>query len=97
MKLTTAQVKQALTQFDAEAIPENHPAAAQLSQAFGDHTFFIDLNGLHIVAPVERSGDHKADKPAGQVVKLASWSDSARTSLAPHEPELTELYVLLAA
>jgi hypothetical protein len=98
MKLTSAQVKQTLEQFDAEAIPEDHPAAAQLSQAFGDHTFFLDLNGLHIVAPVEPpSGNSHAGKRGGQVVKLASWNDSKRTSLAPHEPEATEFYIVMAA
>jgi hypothetical protein len=31
----------------------------------------------------------------GQVVKLASWQDTARTSLKPHEPEPTGVMVLL--
>jgi hypothetical protein len=94
MKLTSAQVERTLNQFDAEALPEDHPAVAQLSQVFGDHTFFIDPNGLHILTPVE------SDRPgtrAGQVMKLASWNDSTRTSLAPHEPEPTEVIILLAA
>ena len=65
MKLTSVQVKQTLAQFDAEAIPEDHPAAAQLRQAFGDHTFFLDLSGLHIVAPVEsQPGNSQAGKLA---------------------------------
>ena len=49
MKLTSAQVERALTQFQAQAIPENHPVLPQLNKLFGDHTFFLDNNGLNIV------------------------------------------------
>jgi hypothetical protein len=35
-------IERTLTQFEAEAVPENHPALAQLNRLFGDHTFFID-------------------------------------------------------
>ena len=49
MKLTSAQVERALTQFQAQAIPENHPVLPQLNKLFGDHTFFLDSNGLNIV------------------------------------------------
>jgi hypothetical protein len=31
----------------------------------------------------------------GTVVNLANWSDSKLTSLAPHEPEATEIVVML--
>jgi hypothetical protein len=33
----------------------------------------------------------------GVVMKLASWSDSRRTSLAPHPPEVTDVVVVLKA
>jgi hypothetical protein len=93
MKLTSAQVERALSQFEAEPIPEDHPALSQLSKIFGDHTFFIHPDGLHIVALTES----KPGTQAGQVVKLASWIDAARTRLAPHEPEPTNVVILLAA
>ena len=93
MKLTSAQVERALAQFEAEPIPEDHPAFPQLIKIFGDHTFFIRPDGLHIVAPTES----KPGTQAGQVVKLASWSGPARTNLAPHEPEPTNVVILLAA
>jgi hypothetical protein len=92
MKLNTALVERTLDQFDAQAIPENHPVVHQLNSLFGDHTFFLDANGLNIVEP---TGATDSGSQTGQVVKLAGWSDDNRTSLAPHEPELTEVVIVL--
>ena len=92
MKLNTALVERTLNQFDAQAIPENHPVVQQLNSLFGDHTFFLDANGLNIVEP---TGQTDSGSQTGQVVKLAGWSDDNRTSLAPHQPELTEVVIVL--
>jgi hypothetical protein len=92
MKLTAARVDRTLSQFEAMPLPEDHPAIAQLNQLFGEHTFFLTVSGLHVVEPAETPDE--AD-PTGQVVKLASWGDSNRTSLVPHEPEPTEVVVVL--
>ncbi|HLI13123.1 MAG TPA: hypothetical protein VKY65_16135 [Alphaproteobacteria bacterium] len=92
MKLTSAGVERTVSQIGAEAIPENHPALPQLSRIFGNHTFFLDADGLHIVEPVE------SDRPVsgmGRLVKLASWNDPSQTSLAPHEPEPTGVVIVL--
>lgn len=91
MKLTSALVERTVSQFGAEAIPDTHPVIPQLSELFGDHTFFLDGNGLHIVEPVERT---PTGVQAGKVVKLASWSDDNHTSLAPHRPEVTDVVVI---
>ena len=40
MKLNSALVECALDQFEAQAIPDNHPVVPQLNSLFGDHTFF---------------------------------------------------------
>ena len=48
MKLTSAQVERTLTQFRGEAIPDNHPVIPQLKGLFGEHTFFLDSNGLRV-------------------------------------------------
>jgi len=93
VKLSTAMVQRTLDQFEALALPENHPAIGTLSKAFGDHTFFIDDEGLNIVQPAVRD-DSGAE--LGQVFKLASWEDAERTSLKPHEPEPTGVMVALA-
>lgn len=92
MKLTSTLVEKTLNQFEAQAIPENHPAVPQLNHLFGDHTFFLDSSGLSIVEPADTT---QTGAPAGKVVKLASWSDASRTSLAPHPPEATDTVVVL--
>ena len=91
MRLTTAQVERALGQFDAQAIPEDHPVTAQLSDLFGDHTFFLDTSGLNVVEPV----DPTTDGESGKVVNLADWTDDSLTRLAPHPPQVTEIVIVL--
>jgi hypothetical protein len=90
MKLSSALVERTLRQFEAQAIPDDHPVAAQLMEVFGDHTFFIDDNGLNIVEPAEplQDGDRML-----RVVNIANWSDANHTSLAPHEPEPTDAII----
>ena len=91
MKLTSEQVERTLMQFEAHAVPNNHPVVPQLSEMFGDHTFFLDSNGLNILEPIE-AGPEAGVQPA-QVVNLANWSDATLTKLAPHEPEPTDAVV----
>ena len=92
MKLNTALVERTLTQFDARPIPDDHPAVPQLNSMFGDHTFFLDGNGLSIVEP---AGATDSGAQTAQVIKLADWKDANRTSLVPHEPQPTDLVVVL--
>ncbi len=84
MRLTSTQVERTLRQFDGQAIPDNHPVLPQLNRLFGDHTFFLDGNGLNIVEPAEPT---QAGVEAGKIVNVANSSDANLTSLAPHEPE----------
>ena len=92
MKLNATQVKRTLSQFDAEVLPDNHPAVPQLNSWFGDHTFFIDQEGLNVLEPAETP---EVEGQVGEVVSLASWSDATLTSLRPHEPEPTGLVIAL--
>jgi hypothetical protein len=94
MRLTSALVERTLSQFEAEAIPDNHPAVPQLRGLFGDHTFFLDGNGLNIVEPAEPSQE---GVQAGKVVNLASWNDADPPKLAPHEPEPTGVVIVLGS
>jgi hypothetical protein len=87
MKLASTLVEKTASQLDAQAVPENHPAMPELSKRFGEHTFFLDGNGLNIVEPAE------ADEAVWKVVKIASWSNEERTSLMPHSPEPTGVVV----
>jgi hypothetical protein len=92
MKLNSTQVKQTLSQFDAEVLPEDHPAIAQLNNLFGVHTFFLDGSGLKVLEP---AGAPETAPQSGEVVSLADWSDATLTSLKPHKPELTGVVVVL--
>jgi len=95
MKLSSAQVERALTQFQAQAIPENHPVLPQLNKLFGDHTFFLDSNGLNIVELTP--GERTERTQTARVVNIANWSDAAESQLAPHEPEPTDTIVELGS
>ncbi len=88
MKLSDRGVDRTLDQFDAEPLPENHPAMPQLTEVFGEHTFFLDDSGLVILEPTDGRDE------TGQVVKLASWNPD-HTSLKPHEPERTDVMIEL--
>jgi hypothetical protein len=94
MRLTSALVERTLSQFEAEAIPDDHPVIPQLRGLFGDHTFFLDGNGLNIV---ELAHSTQQRVQAGKVVNLASWNDEDPPKLAPHEPEATEVVIVLGS
>jgi hypothetical protein len=94
MRLTSALVERTLSQFQAEAIPDNHPAVPQLRELFGDHTFFLDGNGLNIVEPAELTQE---GVQAGKVVNLANWNDADPPELAPHEPQPTKVVIVLGS
>ena len=93
MKLTSAQVERTLSQFEAQFLPDNHPMVPQLNELFGDHTFFLDSNGLNIVEPAGEGP--RAGVQAARVVNLANWSDAQLTTLRLHEPEPTDAVVEL--
>jgi hypothetical protein len=93
MRLSQTRVRQTLNQFEAHVIPEDHPSMPQIKGIWGDHTYFLAVNGLNIVEPLEREGSRA---PAGTVINIASWTDETATSLVPHEPEATEVVVEFA-
>jgi hypothetical protein len=92
MRLTSAWVEQTLSQFNAQVLPDDHPAISDLRQIFGEHTFFLDNSGLNIVEP---TGGADEGEMAARVVKVASWRDANKAGLEPHEPEPTEVVVAL--
>ena len=93
MKLTSAQIERTLSQFEAQAIPESHPVLTRLNELFGDHTFFLDSNGLNIMEPTAEPATGRTQ--AARVVNVANWSDATQSSLAAHEPEPTDAIVEL--
>lgn len=91
MKLDSAQVKQTLSQLEAEVLPDDHPAVSRLTSVFGNHTFFLDGNGLKVLEPTEGP---EMQVRSGEVVSLADWSDATLTNLRPHAPEQTGVIIV---
>lgn len=90
MKLSAKQIEVTTDQISAQAVPDDHPMMAQLIPLFGDHTYFLDKEGLEIV---EKTGDLPDGKATAHVIKLASWADMNRTTLSPHDPQPTDVMV----
>src|SRR6266704_181424 len=90
MRLTTRQIEHTLDQIEAQAIPDDNPVIPQLTKTFGDHTYFLDEDGLNIVETIDNPED---GGETATVVKVGSWTDATHTSLATHEPEVTDLVV----
>jgi hypothetical protein len=89
MRLTTRQIEHTLDQIEAQPIPEDNPVIPQLSKAYGDHTFFLDREGLNIVETL----DDPEEGETATVVRLGSWADANHTTLATHEPQVTDVTV----
>lgn len=99
MKLSSVRVKRTLDQLeeqstfrDTQVIPDDNPAVPQLNELFGDHTFFLDSGGLHIIEPADAAPQGAR---LGKVVKLASWRDAQQSGLKPHKPQPTDIVVVL--
>jgi hypothetical protein len=93
MKLTSERIAYAAKQLEAFPLPETHPMIESLCDLFGEHTFFLDNDGLSIVEPEE--GEAAGDPDVGVVIKVANWSDEGRTVLSPHLREVTSLMLEL--
>jgi hypothetical protein len=81
MKLDAMQKGRIEDKFGTEAVADDLPVVDQLKQMFGDHTFFVDSDGLNIIEPSPDAGAQ-----IGTMVKLASWNED-RSLLEVHEPE----------
>jgi hypothetical protein len=92
MRLNSALVERTLHQFEAKVVPDDHPAIPRLVELFGDHTFFLDANGLNIVEPAAPPSEGSR---IAKVVELANWTDEERSGLAPHSPASTDHVIVL--
>jgi hypothetical protein len=92
MRLDADMVERALDQFGAEALPDNHPAIPKLNEVFGDNTYFLDDEGLHIIEPAEGTADHLI----GDVLTVGRW-EAGRSGLTLQEPEAADITVNLGS
>jgi hypothetical protein len=93
MKLTSEQIHGVTSQFEAQHVPQDTRMILELNRLFGEHTFFLDNNGLHIVEEVGEPEETGA--PIVRVVKLATWTDPDHKTLAAHPPEPTDVVINL--
>lgn len=92
MKLNSEQAQHVADQLEGQIVPEEHPSAAELKQALGDHTFFLNGSGLHVVEP-DTSTDNDDDAAA---IKIGSWAQGADGQLYIHEPQPVQAVTLKA-
>jgi len=82
MKLNAAQIEKVEEVFACEAVPEDSSVLPRLTEAFGEHTYFLSQEGLNIVAV-----DETAENQSAKIITLASWADD-RSSLIVHDPKV---------
>ena len=87
MKLSEDQAATVKAQLGADPIPSDEPAVGQLTEAFGDHTFYLDANGLIIFEETEDEND------AARAVVVAVWADDDKTQLGGIDPHPTDTVV----
>lgn len=92
MKLNKTQITKTLSQFQAQVLAEDHPVVAKFYELYGQHTFFLDARGLHVLELLEVPG---MEAEEGEIVSLADWSDAGFTKLTTHQPEPTGIVVRL--
>ena len=85
MKLSATQVEQVEDQSGAMPIPDDNPGLAGLTKTFGEHTFYVDPDGLHVFEwDQEQAGEDGASTV--KLVQLAEWTDDNRTHLKQMKP-----------
>jgi hypothetical protein len=94
MKLNDEQVQNVSKQTGLEPVPEDNPAVPKLQEHFGEHTFYLDANGLYIWEPVD---DVEEASEAAAAIMLATWGDEEKTFLKPTPPTRSQVVVELAA
>jgi hypothetical protein len=92
VKLNKTQITKTLSQFQAQVLAEDHPVVAKFYELYGQHTFFLDARGLHVLELLEVPG---MEAEEGEIVSLADWSDAGFTKLTTHQPEPTGIVVRL--
>ena len=93
MKLSTNQIEQIQEKLWKHPLPDDYAALAKLRKAFGDQTFYLLADGLHIWEYVEVAGAE------GQVIialKVAAWANEEKSDLSLLKPQLTDVTVRLS-
>lgn len=84
MKLTDQQIAQIKDQLGADPVPADSPATKTLAQHFGEHTFYVDEDGLHFFETLEAEAENGSNDV--HPVRVATWTNENREALSPHDP-----------
>ena len=87
MKLNNEQVDAIERQTGAVPIPADNPANEALQNVFGDHTFYADENGLHVLEQVVLEDAEEGTQ--AEVIQIAAWASEDKSELQPIEPKRT--------
>ena len=69
--------------FDGHRLGLAHFRQSEEAHRFGDHSFFLNADGMRIVEPnVTALGEDRTGAP----VTLAGWADETRSQRKPHAP-----------
>lgn len=88
MKLNATQLAAVKQQTGADPIEDGSDAHGQLSEAFGDHTFYVSEVGLLVPESVEADGADPVE-----LILVAEWTDEKREAMERIPPKQTG-YVL---
>ncbi len=94
MILNETQIAAVQQQLNVAPIETDNPAMPQLIEAFGEHTFYADLNGLHVLEALPDDTEGVAPGTA-VVIQIAEWTGDDRTNLAPVDPNTSNVLVSL--
>ena len=90
MRLNAQQVASVKSELDADPLEEENPGIGALRKTFGDHTFYVFMDGLYIVEPVDAS---PPPIPTGRMIQVAAWTDDTRKALKPIDPDPSDTVV----
>ncbi len=93
MKLSKREIGKVRAQMQAEPMPGDHPALPHLKTYIGNHTFYIGSDGVFIWEYAD--GDGEEDERIN-ALRVASWADSDKRTVAIHKPQLTETIIKLS-
>lgn len=75
MELSAAHIKAVETQTDLQAVAKQHRSFAKLQKAYGEHTFFLNNQGLFVF-----NRENDSDKEA-HLLAYAKWSENKKHNL----------------
>ena len=91
MKLTMPQASALQKETGAQIIDDAASVRQQLVDTFGDHTFFLNDDGLHVWELIK---DDQTNSQQMAVIQIAAWEDDQKSALATQEPKVFKLLQL---